>query len=79
MGGGKGPTCVHAVLPRHLADYGEYRYRALSAANQTQVVGGLNTFNALLINEAFGFNVTDAQLLSIPIGVLIVITYQLIA
>lgn len=49
------------------------------AISQTIVVGGLNTFNALLINEAFGFKVTDAQLLSIPLGVLIVISYQLLA
>lgn len=49
------------------------------AISQTMVVGGLNTFNALLINEAFGFDVTTSQLLSIPIGILIVITYQAIA
>lgn len=43
------------------------------------MVGGLNTFNALLINEAFGFSVSNAQLLSIPLGVIIVLSYQLIA
>ncbi|ORX38061.1 major facilitator superfamily domain-containing protein [Kockovaella imperatae] len=31
---------------------------------QTLVVGGLNTFNSLLINKAFGFTVLNSQLLS---------------
>lgn len=65
------------------------------AVNQTLVVGGqhhqltlqpcsltmigINTFNALLINRAFNFSVTDSQLLSIPLGAMVVITYQVMA
>jgi sugar phosphate permease len=49
------------------------------AVNQTLVVGGINTFNALLINKAFNFSVTDSQLLSIPLGAMVIITYQLMA
>jgi sugar phosphate permease len=49
------------------------------AINQTLVVGGINTFNALLINKAFNFSVTDSQLLSIPLGAMVIITYQLMA
>ena len=51
----------------------------LLAVNQTLVVGGINTFNALLINKAFKFSVTDSQLLSIPLGAMVIITYQLMA
>lgn len=51
----------------------------LLAVNQTLVVGGINTFNALLINRAFNFSVTDSQLLSIPLGAMVVITYQVMA
>ncbi|WWC85847.1 uncharacterized protein L201_000714 [Kwoniella dendrophila CBS 6074] len=43
----------------------------------TIVVGGINTFNAILINKAFGFSVLDSQLLSIPLGVMVVLTYFL--
>lgn len=49
------------------------------AINQTLVVGGINTFNALLINQAFQFPVTTSQLLSIPLGAMVVLTYQLMA
>ena len=61
---------------------------------QTLVVGGINTFNSLLINKAFGFSVRlpaclwdvsaksqvlDSQLLSIPLGVMAILTYLLMA
>ncbi|KAK1926885.1 major facilitator superfamily domain-containing protein [Papiliotrema laurentii] len=46
---------------------------------QTLVVGGINTFNSLLINKAFGFSVLDSQLLSIPLGVMAILTYLLMA
>ena len=36
---------------------------------QTLVVGGINTFNSLLINQAFGFSVGESQLLGIPLAV----------
>jgi len=49
------------------------------AVNQTLVVGGINTFNALLINRAFNFSVTDSQLLSIPLGAMVIVTYQIMA
>nr|XP_019048766.1 hypothetical protein I302_02541 [Kwoniella bestiolae CBS 10118]OCF27696.1 hypothetical protein I302_02541 [Kwoniella bestiolae CBS 10118] len=49
----------------------------LLAFFNTLVVGGINTFNAILINQAFGFSVLDSQLLSIPLGFMVVITYML--
>lgn len=36
---------------------------------ETLVVGGLNTFNNLLIKNAFGFSTPDAQLLGMPLAV----------
>lgn len=39
----------------------------------------IGTKAALLINRAFGFSVTDSQLLSIPLGVMVVVTYQAMA
>ncbi|ODN77029.1 hypothetical protein L202_05573 [Cryptococcus amylolentus CBS 6039] len=41
----------------------------------TLVVGGISTFSGLLITKAFGFSNLDAQLLSIPIGAMGVITF----
>lgn len=35
---------------------------------QTLIVGGINTFNNLLINRAFGFTVSQSQLLGIPLA-----------
>ncbi|WRT63808.1 uncharacterized protein IL334_000733 [Kwoniella shivajii] len=49
----------------------------LLALFNTLVVGGINTFNAILINQAFGFSVLDSQLLSIPLGAMVVVTYFL--
>ncbi|WWC58155.1 uncharacterized protein I303_100690 [Kwoniella dejecticola CBS 10117] len=49
----------------------------LLAFCNTLVVGGINTFNAILINQAFGFSVLDSQLLSIPLGAMVVVTYFL--
>ena len=43
------------------------------------VVGGLGAFGNLLVNKAFGFNVEDSQLLSMPTGTLIVLLYALTA
>jgi hypothetical protein len=40
------------------------------------VVGGLGTFQGLLINKAFGFNVGDSQLLQMPLGNFQVILYM---
>lgn len=40
----------------------------LMTALQTLVVGGLNTFNSLLINQAFGFSVGQSQLLGMPLA-----------
>lgn len=45
---------------------------------QTLVVGGLNTFNSLLINKAFGFNVSVSQLLGLPLAVFQGMLYILI-
>ena len=45
---------------------------------ETLVVGGLNTFNSLLINKAFGFSVPDAQLLGLPLAVFQGLLYLLI-
>ncbi|XAO24864.1 hypothetical protein I312_103673 [Cryptococcus bacillisporus CA1280] len=42
------------------------------------VVGGINTFSGLLITNAFGFSALNAQLLSIPIGVMGIISFLLI-
>jgi hypothetical protein len=42
---------------------------------QTLVVGGVNTFNSLLINQAFGFSTSQSQLLSLPLNVFQVILY----
>lgn len=41
----------------------------------TLVVGGLGKFSALLINKAFGFDVLEALLLSMPLSFLLVILY----
>ncbi|WWD08936.1 hypothetical protein V865_007051 [Kwoniella europaea PYCC6329] len=49
----------------------------LLAFFNTLVVGGINTFNAILINQAFGFSVLDSQLLSIPLGAAVILTYLL--
>jgi hypothetical protein len=43
--------------------------------SQSLVVGGLNTFNSLLINRAFNFTVTTSLLVSIPLSVFQVILY----
>ncbi|ORY31060.1 major facilitator superfamily domain-containing protein [Naematelia encephala] len=45
----------------------------------TLVVGGINTFSSLLINKAFGFDVLQSQLLSIPLGTMTVLMYMLMA
>lgn len=45
---------------------------------QTLVVGGLNTFNSLLINQAFGFSVADSQLLGLALAAFQGILYVLI-
>jgi hypothetical protein len=45
---------------------------------QTLVVGGLNTFNSLLINKAFGFSVAESQLLGLPLAAFQGILYILI-
>ena len=45
---------------------------------ETLVVGGLNVFNNLLINQAFGFSVSDSQLLGLPLAVFQGILYLLI-
>ncbi|RSH95742.1 hypothetical protein EHS25_000834 [Saitozyma podzolica] len=42
----------------------------------TLVVGGLGTFQGLLINQAFGFSVSDAQLLQMPLGNFQVLLYM---
>jgi hypothetical protein len=42
------------------------------------VVGGLNTFNSLLINKAFGFSTAQSLLLGLPLAVFQVILYFLI-
>lgn len=39
------------------------------------MAGGVNTFGAILIRNNFGFSVTEAQLLNIPIGALVIILY----
>lgn len=48
------------------------------AFTQTLVVGGINTFNNLLMNKAFGFTVLQSQLLNIPLGAMTILTYFLI-
>jgi hypothetical protein len=45
---------------------------------QTLVNGGIYTFNALLINKAFGFDAATAQLLGIPLNAFTVMLYFLI-
>jgi hypothetical protein len=40
------------------------------------VVGGLATFQGLLINQAFGFSVADSQLLQMPLGNFQMILYM---
>lgn len=49
------------------------------AVFNTLVVGGLGTFNNLLINRSFGFDVLTSQLLSIPLSVASVCFYGLFA
>ena len=49
------------------------------AVFNTLVVGGLGTFNNLLINQAFGFDVLTSQLLGIPLSVCAVCFYLLFA
>lgn len=39
---------------------------------QTLVIGGVNKFNNLLLNQAFHFDVLQSQLLNIPLGTLTV-------
>ena len=46
---------------------------------QTLVVGGVNTFNNLLIAKGFGFDVLTTQLLGIPLAVDTVLLYALMA
>jgi hypothetical protein len=48
----------------------------LIALLQSLVVGGLNTFQGLLINKAFGFDVSDSQLLQMPLGNFQVMLYM---
>ncbi len=43
------------------------------------VVGGLGTFSNLLINKAFGFDVLQSQLLSMPTGTVVVLIYAICA
>ena len=45
----------------------------------TLVVGGLGTFSNLLVNKAFGFDVLQSQLLSMPTGTVVVIIYAITA
>ncbi|KAF2008629.1 MFS general substrate transporter [Aaosphaeria arxii CBS 175.79] len=45
---------------------------------QTLVNGGIYTFNAILINKAFGFDAATAQLLGIPLNAFTVMLYFLI-
>ena len=40
------------------------------------MVGGLGTFQGLLINQAFGFSVSVSQLLSMPLGWMQVLLYM---
>lgn len=42
---------------------------------QTLVVGGVNSFNSLLINKAFGFSVSVSQLVSMPLAAFQIILY----
>jgi ABC-type Na+ efflux pump permease subunit len=42
-----------------------------SFPNSTLIVGGLGTFAGLLMNKAFGFDVKQSQLLSMPLGIFI--------
>ncbi|OCF31218.1 hypothetical protein I316_07187 [Kwoniella heveanensis BCC8398] len=53
-----------------------YLLFALALFN-TLVVGGINTFSSLLINKAFGFNVMESNLLSMPLGAMVVLTYMI--
>ncbi|KAI9631747.1 major facilitator superfamily domain-containing protein [Dioszegia hungarica] len=46
---------------------------------QTLVVGGFNTFNSILINGAFGFDVKTSLLVSIPLSIFQVCLYFLAA
>jgi hypothetical protein len=46
---------------------------------QTLIVGGINTFNSLLINRAFGFSVSESQLLGIPLAFFQAFLFLLIA
>ena len=43
------------------------------------VVGGIGAFSSLLVNQAFGFNVLQSQLLSMPTGTMIIILYAITA
>jgi hypothetical protein len=45
----------------------------------TLVVGGVNTFNNLLIARSFGFDVLTTLLLGIPLAVLLISLYMLMA
>jgi len=45
----------------------------------TLVVGGINTFNSLLINKAFGFDVITSTLLGIPLAAASVLGYMVMA
>ncbi|WVQ83739.1 hypothetical protein IAT38_005883 [Cryptococcus sp. DSM 104549] len=42
------------------------------------IVGGINTFSGLLITNAFGFSTLNAQLISIPLGVMGIVSFLLI-
>ncbi|GFZ48439.1 hypothetical protein JCM24511_06187 [Saitozyma sp. JCM 24511] len=55
-----------------------YMLFGLTFMNAT-VVGGIGTFSNLLVNQAFGFDVLHAQLLSMPTGTVIVLIYALTA
>ncbi|WOO79996.1 putative transporter [Vanrija pseudolonga] len=46
---------------------------------QTLVIGGVNKFNNLLLNQAFHFDVLQSQLLNIPLGTLTVTGYFVIS
>lgn len=49
------------------------------AVCNTLVVGGLSTFNNLLVNKGFGFDVLTSQLLGIPLSCAAVLFYGLFA
>jgi hypothetical protein len=42
---------------------------------QTTIGGGIGTFNNLLINKAFGFSVSESQLLGIPLAAFQAVLY----